>query len=73
MYFATSPKSLRTQPILFTFFSRPKTVIEDHIRSQFQHPARYIPEHSLDEAVPGIVFWFLCILTKEMDMTNVKI
>ena len=64
VYFATSPKLLRTQPIIFAFFA-PKNRNQDNIRSQFQRPTSYIPEYDLDQAMPSIVFWFFCILTKE--------
>ena len=41
---------------------RPKTVIEDNIRSQFQRPTRDRPELSLDSAVPSIVFWVFLVI-----------
>lgn len=48
VYFTAGSKSFRSQPVILTFFSCPKAEIENYIRSQFQRPARDIPEHSLD-------------------------
>src|SRR5215213_9348546 len=68
MYFTTGTKLLCSQPIIFAFFPCPKAEIEYYIRSQFKRPSCYVPKHSLDQTMPGIVFWLFCILTKETYM-----
>ena len=73
MYFATCPKLFRARPVIFAFFSRPKAVVEDHIHSQFQRPASYFPEESLDQDVSRIVFRFLGILAEETYVQLIKV
>ncbi len=62
--FTAGPKLLRARPIVFAFLSRPKTEIEDDVRSQFKRSTGDLPKHHLNETVSGIMFRLLSILPK---------
>lgn len=66
--FAAGPKLFGTRPIVFAFLACPEAEIEDDIRSQLQRPTCDVPEHRFNLTMPGIMFWFLSILTEETDV-----
>ena len=68
MHFAPRPKLLRSRAIVFAFFACPKAEIEYHVRSQHERPTGHLPKQGLDESVPGVMLWLLCILTEEAQL-----
>ena len=65
VYFTARAQLPCPQPIVFAFLSGPKAKVQDDIRPELERSTRYTPEQSFDSAMPSIVFWFSCILTKE--------
>lgn len=70
--FATGPELLGPRAIVFSFSTRPKAEIEDHIRSQHERTARHLPKQGFDETMPDVVLGVFCILPEETQLPFIR-